>query len=301
MKVAVVGGTGFVGRHIANLLKQRQIPVVVISRSKQQSGVISGINHVQWDVADPLGSDKLSDKDRDQLRDVTSVVHCVGSLFDNASYKHVLGKQQMSSPFDSQSPGRSTILQSGVRFGQTRQSSQTGAYHKLNRESVKNVLRAFHSDIKARQIETVAFVSASRNLLPFPFRDCLLSSGEDSYLQSKLDAEKYLIDGRIAGDDVDDDSSKMNYTRLIFRPGFIYAEEQTYTMPVAATFSVMNWVKKDLLPTSVQSILPAAVEKPVHVLKLATQVVDAITNNKADHLAPGSVSIFEGDYNRVVN
>lgn len=86
-------------------------------------------------------------------------------------------------------------------------------------------------------LEHIAYISTADQLLPAPF-NCAIDS---RYWSSKREAEQFLVSG------LDETIQDRRLRRSIFRPGFMFAEDQVVTLPLAATFTLMRSFKRDLL------------------------------------------------------
>ena len=110
MKVAVVGGTGFLGRAIVSALRRQRIPTVVISRNplisrtnididqntrSHANDTESLVTYLRWDVTRDPSLDTMSEW-RAKMHNVTVVVHAVGSLMDSSAYKQWVKQPQQA-------------------------------------------------------------------------------------------------------------------------------------------------------------------------------------------------------------
>ena len=76
MKIAITGGTGFVGRELTDLLLQKGHEVFILSRSKQ--GKERGVTYVQW-----LSENASPEK---QLEGVDAIVNLAGESISNGRW-----------------------------------------------------------------------------------------------------------------------------------------------------------------------------------------------------------------------
>lgn len=152
LKVAVFGGTGFLGSNVCKDLIRLNIPCVSISRSINPKFNDWKMDQISWDISrnpnPKSGSDNL-----EKLKDVTTIVHVVGSLFDSTAYKQVV-KSRMSSAtgmgdvlrystgdmiqFLKKSDSSRGIRDIRQKYASgSHDDSMLGAYDKLNRDSCK--------------------------------------------------------------------------------------------------------------------------------------------------------------------
>jgi hypothetical protein len=131
------------------------------------------------------------------------------------------------------------------------------------------------------ECQAFVYVSASNHHVPFPFSSLL----DARYLSTKRQVEDALTLPR-------QDQPSLPFHRLILRPGasieaffilfyyrtragFMYADEG-FTLPVSAALSLMHTFKTQVLPYSLQSILPAPPTQPLHVDVVATALLNGL-------------------------
>lgn len=196
--ITVVGGNGFVGRKICEVGVRLGWNVTSLSRSgKQPSPVthsdniwISKVNWAKADLFDPASYKKY-------LQNQTAVVHSVGILFENQSYK-----QTVNSNFN--------FLNDIQKLGNMLKGSNP-----MERES-KDTYEAIQRDTAviladnylAEQTENPTFVYISAEMKP-----PLVPEG---YLTSKREAEFEL-------------TCKKGLRTILMRPGFMYDESEPFT------------------------------------------------------------------------
>jgi hypothetical protein len=146
MKVAVVGGTGFLGSAVSASLISHSIPLLVISRRGHPSSPATTsdknnlVQYLNWDVTKPFDEGQAH-----LLSDITAIIHVVGSLMDSSSYK-----KWIKSPTTSiqEAMGAASMMAASSVSGdmhQIRQKYQradtsfdtSNALDKLNRQSCK--------------------------------------------------------------------------------------------------------------------------------------------------------------------
>jgi uncharacterized protein (TIGR01777 family) len=73
MKVAVTGGTGFIGSHLVDYLTREQVEVLIISRSCPEGRTPQGVKCLTWDEID---------KSVEQLEGIDAIVNLAGESID---------------------------------------------------------------------------------------------------------------------------------------------------------------------------------------------------------------------------
>ena len=71
MKIAIIGGTGFIGRHLAHRLAAEGVEVVLLARSDRGELNLPGISFVSSDLSDPASL-------RQAFAGCDAVAHCAG-------------------------------------------------------------------------------------------------------------------------------------------------------------------------------------------------------------------------------
>lgn len=70
--IGITGGTGFVGRHLTNLLRAEGHEVIVLTRNPEKYRTEKGLSYAQWDPAS-------HSCDADKLRSINAMVHLAGA------------------------------------------------------------------------------------------------------------------------------------------------------------------------------------------------------------------------------
>lgn len=236
MKILVVGGSGFVGRHICKEALQRGWHVSSLSRHGMPAATAGEewIDGVEWIKGDVFNTASYSSV----LPHVDGAIHSLGILFENSSYKVLLQNAQPLKCF------QNTFL--GIKDGKPDTiQSNTYTYEQANRDSALALALACRAHLNVKQF---AYISASHSIAPFiPKR----------YITTKMEAENGI-------------SSLDRYQLHIFRPGLMYSPQRPATMALSSLCGVAGSLP--FLP----AIIPWIGVKPLPVAKVGFAVVDAM-------------------------
>lgn len=160
-RVAVVGGTGFLGTHVCRLAVQSGLQVVSISRSGNPPSAATRPDHFSTHV-DWKACNVLEDPEglAATLADCDATIIAVGALFADSAYKTAVGVG-----------------------GEQREKARTGSHEQENRDTALRVLDAVG---QIPQLQHVTFVSAGNTL-------GALHAVSRGYLEAKREAENALL------------------------------------------------------------------------------------------------------------
>ncbi|CAH6720809.1 MIOREX complex component 2 [[Candida] jaroonii] len=165
MSVAVFGGTGFLGSKLCRSAVNHGFKVSSYSRTLP-SLKLPGIEYKSADIFD----------DSTYSTDYDIIIHCVGSMFSNQSYKDI-----MKNPLSI-----TRMFQSPNPMNKTRDNSLYG----INTVSLISLLKAY--EINPRPKKKLVYVSADTQL-PFTPHDYIRSKRESEYVLSKSDIDSLII------------------------------------------------------------------------------------------------------------
>lgn len=246
-KLIVFGGNGFLGKKICQRAAQLNWDVTSISRSgkihdEQNYTNENWINKVNWVKGDIFKPDSY----KDLLTDKTDVVHSMGILLENPSYKKWLNDPL--SFFHSNNP----LLDEKM------------SYDRWNTQSALILAQEFYSAIKSKNIShndtkstsvipSFTYISSDHSFFGIPA----------GYINSKRKTEKLL-------QKYNDD-----YCRVIIqRPGFMFDENSHGIRNLLSdTFNLLNYPGKTLF--NQKDIL-----QPISTKKVSESVCDKIENNE---------------------
>ena len=173
MQLLVVGGSGFLGRKICREAVKQGWGVTSVSRGGRPQSLHSPFaeawsNKVHWLRGDALDRQKFQEACKPVLKECNAVVYCLGTLFDNTSYKKLISCATQATTSSPSSP-------------------TTGGYEKLNYQGAMNVSAALidSSSSGATSGPLKRFVYLSSEL---PLAEALLPE----YATSKSKAERDL-------------------------------------------------------------------------------------------------------------
>ncbi|KAI9144519.1 hypothetical protein BKA69DRAFT_1122359 [Paraphysoderma sedebokerense] len=262
LRVAVVGGTGFLGFHICRQAISRGFEVVSISRKGEPINFYtpnnirpSWVDKVSWISADSFDPTSY----QQQLTSCHSVIHSVGTLFESSAYKHIANSRSISD-FISSSAGFATEMMRG------RQHTGEVSYERMNHDTALVVANTFiasrneYNTSKPLSIPSSAFIYLSASAI-LPER-ILSMIGISRYVSSKREAEE-LISHMVA------ESEELRFVSL--RPGLMYSPARPVTIPVAGVNSFARAVASLPLPIRLPSPPP-----PLDVHTVADAAVSAI-------------------------
>lgn len=257
--IAVVGGNGFLGRKICEVGVRLGWNVTSLSRSGKPPAPVSfldngWISKVKWAQADLFKPESY----KSHLKDKTAVVHSVGILFENQSYK-----QAVNSNFN--------FLNDVQNLGNMLKGSNPMARDsKTTYEAVQRDLAVILADAYLEASEknadpTMVYISAD-------IKPPLVPEG---YLTTKREAEFEL-------------SCKEGLRSISVRPGIMYDESELLTNNrklfskfLGVGYKVKNRVLGDSIPA-----LNGLVRPPVSTEKVALKVYEKIGDKSFSGVVP---------------
>lgn len=237
--IAVFGGNGFLGRKICETGVQLGYNVISFSRSGEPPKEVASktwVKNVQWEKSNLMDPSTYKAK----LKNVDTVVHSVGLLFENQSYKKSLNSNfssltdftnflKGSNPMAKDEGNSIEAIQrdSAVLLGDAFLEA-----HETEGKTKKKKARATTDESK---LPTYVYISAETKPPTVP----------DTYLTSKREAEFEL-------------SCKPGLRTIILRPGFMYEvghEGSPNARDVLANFMKLGYsVKEGVLGDKVEFI-----------------------------------------------
>lgn len=246
-KLVVFGGTGFLGKRICENAVNRGYNVVSVTGSgkkpqpypKEDCPWIDKVNWQKGNVFQP-------ETYNEQLKDCTAVVHSIGILLENDSYKRIVGSNDgiintVSGLFQSSNPMDKTPDNTGnnVVIDKT--------YARYNTESALVLAEALIAQNKSDPPPAFAYVSADRGFPGLP----------SGYIQSKRNAEYLLY------------QLQPNIRPIFLRPGFMYdpSEENQPNKSIRGALKdaldILNGINQKLLLNSLDGIIRPGVSTKV--------------------------------------
>lgn len=239
--IAVFGGNGFLGRKICETGVQLGYNVISFSRSGEPpKEVISKpwLKNVQWEKANLMDPTSYKSK----LKSVDTVVHSVGMLFENQSYKKSLNSNfssltdftnflKGSNPMKKDEGSSIEAIQrdSAVLLGDAfLEAQEKEVMKKTKKPKVKKTSETPETTEKPSEtgkLPNFVYISADNKPPIVP----------DAYLTSKREAEFEL-------------SCKKGLRTIFMRPGFMYEvdhEGRTNARDVLANFLKMGYFVKE--------------------------------------------------------
>lgn len=233
VKLVVVGGTGFLGRHICLQALKSGFSVTSVSRNGL-SGLKSTpfainpslISQIDWKAGDVFNPESYTAS----LKDADAVVHAVGTAFGNQDYKRFLLTPSIGGFL------RFGSAQLKERLGGTNpmKSKDADEFDKMNRQSAVLAAGAFARAGTTRPRSFIYISAESWNPLLSP-----------QYIESKRQAEDELL-------------QYANLRKVFVRPGLMYDE---HVGDIRANLAcVLKNIPGLPKPLSVQSVSRAVVE-----------------------------------------
>lgn len=282
-KLLVVGGNGFIGSAVCRVALRHGYQVTSISSSGRPFQTPKGhtpawTEKVEWLTADALRPETYSHL----LPGVSAVVHTLGTLLADTSYKDALRRQDLASAAGS-------ILRSLTSAGGNPLEEHRNAYEALNRDSAVRVATAFVN----------SNVDHAGTQHPRPF---VYISAEDifrpvipaAYIDTKREAEEQVE--RVVG-------GRTNYRGVYLRPSLVYHPHlRPYTAAMAALLELSSTVQSKLSrgmptpsdvlhglsqtlvggPSALDSIARALSLPPIHVDQVAEAICIAADSERPD-------------------
>ncbi|KAI0683694.1 mitochondrial protein [Cytidiella melzeri] len=217
-KILVVGGNGFVGSAVCKAALARGFQVTSISSSGRPYMTPKGhspawTSKVTWQKADALDPSTYAHL----LPETTAVVHTLGTLLEDASYKAALKEGDMFKLFGTLA---SNFLGTGESNPLRDPAEQGAGYDLLNRDAALQVCQAFVSSVSSTLLahpRPFVYVSAEDIFRPFI---------SPRYIDTKREAEQGIA--RLT-------ATNPAYRGVYVRPSLIYHPHfRPLTSPVAA-------------------------------------------------------------------
>lgn len=188
-KLIVFGGTGFLGKRLCQAAVCSNFQVISLSRSGKAPSSDPWAREVQWKSCDIFDASSYSSF----LKDATDVVHSIGILLENESYKKQINGSFLSSL-------RIPPLKFGFNPLKQKPENDKFTYDMMNKYSATLLLDTFlKSSVNPNSF---TYVSADKGFPMIP----------KGYINSKRLAEDYLMQHR----------DKVR--PIILRPGFMFDE-----------------------------------------------------------------------------
>lgn len=260
-KLVVFGGNGFLGKRICQIALQSGIfkSIISLSRSGARPLPAEGnteynphnwMNDIEWakgDIFDPKSYEQ-------HLLDTTDVVHSIGILLENSSYK--------------------SIVNGSARRAHNRVES---SYKKMNTESALILGETFQNMLKQRSLSETKFD-------PFASTFTYISADNwsplipNGYIQSKREAEWQL--SRI---------EPSLFRPIFMRPGIMYDENarQSFNLRngIVDALSVLNCTNRLLFQKRFETV-NNLIRPPVSTQQVARSVISNIEDPRFSGVVP---------------
>ncbi|KAI6150431.1 hypothetical protein BKA82DRAFT_993276 [Pisolithus tinctorius] len=273
-KILVVGGNGFIGSAVCRAALARGIQVTSISSSGRPYRTPKGhapawVSKVEWRKADALVPETYADL----LPNVDGVVHTIGILLEDRSYKGALARGDIPKLFAAFSNGRDRATDSS--FGPASGVAGKGTYEVLNRDSALRVCETFVASKPANHDKDKTPESA-------PVRPFVYISAEDisqpivpaRYIQTKHEAEQRI--SHLLQD-------HPRFRAVFIRPSLVYhAHQRPLVSPFAALID---------LSASLHARIPTGVPTPSSVLRMLGSKFSSTSSSSREaheHTRPGT-------------
>lgn len=251
-KLVVFGGTGFLGKRICQTAINRGWNVVSISGSGRKPHPYpaedgSWIEKVQWKRGDIF----LPESYKDELVGAKSVVHSIGILLENDSYKKIVGSEDgiintVSQLFHNSGIGSTSKTENPMAKNPANGSTDTEeqspvidkTYARYNTESALVAAEALIENNKLEGIHpSFTYISADRGFPGLP----------SGYIQSKREAEYELY------------QLQPNIRPIFLRPGFMYdpseAHSGNWRNKIKTSLDLLNAVNDKLMFNALDGIV----------------------------------------------
>eukprot|EP00301_Raphidiophrys_heterophryoidea_P017359 c27276_g1_i1.p1 GENE.c27276_g1_i1~~c27276_g1_i1.p1 ORF type:complete len:275 (+),score=47.59 c27276_g1_i1:38-862(+) len=254
-RLLVVGGSGFIGRHVCRAALQRGAKVVSLSRRGAPSSLNEEpwMRHVDWqkgDAIDPATTAEL-------LKDCQGVVHAVGRLIDDSApgpISRVYRSVKQGTPFPPES------------------LDETQTLEQINRDAalaVANVAANTPSSTSTKHVRSFVFVSSA--LLDTlsssaPYIPTLMSRFMNTMVEVEDELSSYTAD-----------TLRASSVRL----GVVYDDWIMPTHPLAVVSALVSAPSR-FLPGSFPTVLP----HPIHAHVAATCIVECALNPRYSGIIP---------------
>lgn len=196
--LVVLGGTGFLGRHICMAGLSAGYNVTSLSSSGKLTNTtglnVSSISQITWKQANVFDPTSY----QNAIKSADAVVHSMGTIFDNPDYKQYINGGASLSNF---------MNLARLRFQGTNPMKRGNSlFDKLNRDSALTLANNFSKESEQKDKTFVYISAADWNPL-----------AESGYIRSKRQAEDGL--------------EKIDNLRSVFiRPGFMYDKQDSSSL-----------------------------------------------------------------------
>jgi len=242
-KVAVFGGTGYVGSQVCERLVKRGYSVVGVSRRgtnpRPDNEFLSEVDWVKGDATNPSDVKAIVD-------DADAVVHAVGLLFD----------------VESGLAGLNNIVSGSKSVPDEEKST----YDNITRKTMFNIIDAIE------QRNPIQKVLKGGGKIPLAFVSCAESGWPDvqggSFVEEKIAPawlKKYLIAKRKVEARLGDSTSSIR--PVIMRPSLIWSWDKLDVLPIIPVFNIAS------------ALGVPFVDKTVRVETLADAIVEGIADD----------------------
>eukprot|EP00980_Cylindrotheca_fusiformis_P000890 scaffold233_cov81-Cylindrotheca_fusiformis.AAC.10 len=220
-KVAVFGGTGYVGSQVCERLVQKGYQVTGVSRRganpRTDNDLLEQVNWVSGDATKADDVEKI-------VQDADAIVHAVGLLFD----------------VDSGLQGLNTIVSGSKSIPDPEQST----YDNITRKTMFNILDALEA--KSKNPMNI-LKKGDGQKTPLAFVSCAEAGWPDvkfgDFIEEKLAPEwlrKYLLAKRVVEDRL---AISTAFVRpVIVRPSLIWSWDKLDVLPIIPVFNLANAV-----------------------------------------------------------
>lgn len=244
--IAIFGGNGFLGRKICEVGVELGYKVGAFSRSGLAPASVNGkwVDQVSWNKADIFDAKTYED----QLKEYDTVVHSIGLLFENQSYK-----KSMNSNFSFLQDIQR--LANTVKGGNPMEKNEFNTYGAIQRDSA--VLLA-DTLLKDHDKGNYVYISADQALPIVP----------EEYITTKREAEFEL-------------SCKPNLRTIIMRPGFMYDDSDKHTnRDLLKNLLTLGYSTKELVLGDKIGFLNKLVRPPVSTEKVAWTIYEKLQDEE---------------------
>jgi len=236
-RILVVGGNGFIGSAVCKAALKQGIQVTSVSSSGLPFRTAKGhspawTSNVDWQKGDALHPQTFTHL----FPEVDGVVHTLGSLLENSSYKKYLKESDIPALLGSLF--QTVTCDSGNPLKQEMDSNVSTSYEVMNRDSALRVCEAFMSSpsgVDPSKPRPFVYVSAEDILRP------VISA---RYIETKREAERGIEEMM---------SLNPQFRGVYIRPSLVYhAYHRPLTTPAAAFLDLSAAIHRKIpqgLPT----------------------------------------------------
>lgn len=267
MSLAVFGGNGFLGKRIAQKAIESGVKVIAFSRSGKPPAINNHhdaywISKVEWKKADILNPATYSK----EIRQVDTVVHSIGMLFEDQAYKLQLSGEinlwEDLKKIGAMAKGPNPMEKAEIPPDQT--------YEAVQRDSAillaDTLLKTHLSKKKQPNTPTFVYISADKLMPGIPL----------GYIETKREAEYELM-------------NKEDLRTIVLRPGFMY--DALITNPkekrnVAKSVIQCGYSAKQFIFGDKIDFLNSSIRPPVSTQQVATVAWEKIQDKLFSGIVP---------------